>query len=33
MKNWVQKGCKKRHKTRRKMGLKNGETKDAKNDA
>ena len=33
MKNWVQQGCKKRNKTRRKIGLKKGETKDAKNDA
>lgn len=29
----MQKGCKKRHKTRCKMGLKNGETKDVKDDA
>ena len=29
----MQKGCKKRHKTRCKMGLKNGETKDVKDEA
>ena len=29
----MKKGCKKRHKTRCKMGLKNGETKDVKDDA
>ena len=33
MKIWVKKCCKKIHKTRRKMGPRKGETKDAKNDA
>ena len=33
MQNWVKKGYKKIHKTRCKMGLKKGETKDVKNDA
>ena len=33
MQNCVQKVCKKKYKIRWKMGLKKGETKDAKNDA